>query len=161
MYNKFFDIYEENKKLDKLYIDKYGFDSEIQRKNKLELLVELGELANETKCFKYWSLKKPNMDLVIEEYVDSLQMVLCMFNDLNISLDEEFPLEKEFDLIDGFMYLFNLSSKLANDYNKEILKEIFVNLLKLGYLIGFSDEEIILWFKKKIKINIERMETGY
>ncbi len=161
MYNKFIEIYEENKKLDELFFQKYGNDSEIRRKNKLELLVELGELANETKCFKYWSLKKPNRDLVLEEYVDTLQMVFYMFNDLNIPLDSEFPCEKEFDLIDEFMYLFSLASKLSLDYNEENVKEIFVNLIKLGSLLEFSDEEIILWFNKKIEINKERMETGY
>src|SRR5699024_5676501 len=40
----------------------------------LALLVELGELANETRCFKFWS-KKPGSDrtVILEEFVANRQ----------------------------------------------------------------------------------------
>ena len=48
-------IYKETKYLDDLFAQKYDIKSpEIIQKYKLELLVEFGELANETRCFKFW-----------------------------------------------------------------------------------------------------------
>ena len=42
-----------------------------QRKRVLALLVEIAELANETRSFKYWSLKGASeKEVLIEEYVD-------------------------------------------------------------------------------------------
>src|SRR5699024_11074132 len=45
----------------------------------LALLVELGELANETRCFKFWS-KKPGSDraVILEEFVDNLHFILLL-----------------------------------------------------------------------------------
>ena len=51
-------IYKTTKHLDEQFAMHYGHDQEIIRKNRLELLVELGELANETRCFKYWSMNQ-------------------------------------------------------------------------------------------------------
>ena len=46
--NKYIEIYEKNKKID-------------------ESLVELGEFANETKVFKYGSIKSPkDKDIILE-----------------------------------------------------------------------------------------------
>lgn len=41
----------------------------------LALQVELGELANETRCFKFWS-KKPSAqwNIILEEYVDGIHV---------------------------------------------------------------------------------------
>ena len=150
-------IYEENKKLDKIFYELYGNSDEIMLKNKLELLVELGELANETKCFKYWTNKLPNRDMVLEEYADCMLMVFYMFNDLDVSLDEEFIEPKENDIIKQFMYLFEITSKINREYNKKIVKEIFINLVYLGHLLEFTDEDIISGCMRKIEINIKRI----
>ena len=41
-------------------------DKDYYKKNCIALLVELGEFINETKCFKYWSIKKPDKEKVLE-----------------------------------------------------------------------------------------------
>ena len=52
-------IYTETKHLNELFSQQYDIKSpEIIRKYKLELLVEFGELANETRCFKFWSKRQ-------------------------------------------------------------------------------------------------------
>lgn len=54
-----YEIYAENKRLDEIFINRYKeSDPEFVRKNGIEFLVELGEFVNETKCFKYWTIKK-------------------------------------------------------------------------------------------------------
>ena len=45
----------------------------------LALLVEFGELANETRCFKYWSNKKSSpKEVVSDEYSDGLHFLLSL-----------------------------------------------------------------------------------
>ena len=56
---RFENIYRETKYLDDLFLQQYAIKSpDIIRKYKLELLVEFGELANETRCFKFWPKKQ-------------------------------------------------------------------------------------------------------
>ena len=50
----------------------------------LALLVEVGELANETRCFKFWSSKPKAADeTILEEYVDGLHFILSLGLDLS------------------------------------------------------------------------------
>lgn len=53
----------------------------IFEKLKLALAVELGELANEVRCFKFWSFKaRSPKNVVLEEYVDGIHFItsLCL-----------------------------------------------------------------------------------
>ena len=57
------EIFLKNKVLDEKFNEEYNlYDEEIINKNLLELLVEISEFANETKCFKYWTKKTINHD---------------------------------------------------------------------------------------------------
>ena len=140
-YNIFSKVYESNKELDKMF-DVFN-DREIVKKNKLELLVEIGELANETRFFKYWSNKPIDINLVKEEYADCIIMTLYFFNILNISLDENFPIIDKYDKVDIFGRLYKLASDFYYNSDKNIIKEIFTTLINLGYLIGFNNDDII------------------
>ena len=95
-YLVFNEVYQANKELDKMFDDAFA-DKEMIKKNKLELLVEIGELANETRFFKYWLDKPMDIDLVKGEYADCIIMTLYFFNIMNISLDEEFKIIGEYD----------------------------------------------------------------
>ena len=157
---KFQEIYDENKKLDAIFIAKYDHD-DLVRKNKLELLVEIGELANETKCFKYWTKKEPNKELVEEEYADCLIMTLCFFSLLHIELDEEYNyLFNELDTIDIFAKLYSLASDFYYSESRDTIKKIFVILVNLGYQLGFNDEKIINITLKKIITDKERLKNS-
>ena len=159
-YSIFNKVYEENKKLDAMFENNF-IDSKMHEKNKLELLVEIGELANETRFFKYWSNKKMNMDLVKGEFADCFAMTLYFFNILNISLDGEFTKVNNFDNVDIFARLYELGVMFYKNDNKEIIKEFFSTLITLGYIIGFTDEDIIDFTLAKIERNKERFEEGF
>ena len=150
-------VYEENKRLDLIFIEKYNH-KDFVKKNKLELLVEIGELANETRCFKYWSNKEVNNDLVKEDYADCIIMSLCFFNYLNISLDEINYINDDKEIIDLFFDIYLLASNFSVNENTEIIKEILIKLINLGYKLGFTDEEIISSCLNKIKIDRERLK---
>lgn len=156
-------IYEENKKLDEIFDDLYDNENyDTFRKNALELLVELGELANETRCFKYWSNKKASeKEIVLDEFADCMLMILFFANKLDIKLDEEFKVINENDIILQFVNLYKEASLIIEDFNKERIKTILSNLVNLGHLIGFSDMDIKEGCIKKINRNKERFKTGF
>ena len=82
--DKYLELYKKNMVLDDMFASKYSDDEQLYEKNCLEFVVEVGELANESKCFKYWSIKKPNRDNLLEEYADCLLMNLYFFNEYKI-----------------------------------------------------------------------------
>ena len=71
------EVYEKNKYLDDLFCQIK--DPLFEEKNKIELIQEIGEMVNETRCFKYWSKKEINNNLVKAEYADCIIMTLCFF----------------------------------------------------------------------------------
>ncbi len=151
------EVYIKNKELDKIFIDKYEhIDKDMYKKNKIELLVEIGELANETKCFKYWTTKSPNKELVLFEYADCIIMTLCLYNYLNLEL-EDIEFNKIEDPCDNFAYLYKLCSEFYFNDNKEILKKILFNLINLGELLNITHEEIVSNTLKKIELDTKRM----
>ena len=151
------EVYIKNKELDKIFIDKYEhIDKDMYKKNKIELLVEIGELANETKCFKYWTTKSPNKELVLFEYADCIIMTLCLYNYLNLEL-EDIEFNKIEDPCDNFAYLYKLCSEFYFNDNKEILKKILFNLINLGELLNITHEEIVSNTLEKIELDTKRM----
>ena len=156
-YMTFNDVYKANKELDEMFNVSFP-DVEMVKKNKLELLVEIGELANETRYFKYWSNKPIDIDLVKMEYADCIIITLYFFNIMNIDLDEEFKEIDEYNKVDIFGRLYKLASDFYYDDDKELIKEIFVTIINLGYLIGFSDNDIIDSCMTKINKNKGRFK---
>ena len=100
----YIDYYNRNKQLDDIYLERYSKTvNDYYEKNCLGLVVELCELANESKCFKYWSIKESNKSLVLEEYADCLSMLLCIFNYHNVNDLELLNIS----LSDDLVYMFN------------------------------------------------------
>ena len=152
---KYKELYEEKKLIDDAFDKLYDSDcQDVIKKTLLALLVELGELANETNCFKYWIDKKPSPDpIILEEYADCMLMAMFFCRNLDISLDENFDEVKENTLVEQFIYLYRECSSLLNDYRKERVKSILVNLIYLGYLMGYDDTQLVDAGLSKIKKN--------
>lgn len=129
----------------------------------LALIVELGELANETRCFKFWSKKSPSSkEVILEEYVDCLHFILSigLYNKyLDIELNSLNYTDS--NLTDLFLTL-NLSiSNFINNQSKENYVNIFNNFLFLGKLLGFTPTDIEAAYISKNEINHERQDQGY
>ena len=157
-------LYERNKKLDDIFNMKYKeIEAKLYEKNCLELVVELGELANESRCFKYWSIKKANKELLLEEYADCLIMVLYMFNYYNVTKIYDLKVEYSDDILFVFNDLIRMCTKfMVNvDIDDDYLMNVFNYLLHLGELLKFTHEEIIDACYKKIIKNEERLSSDY
>ena len=82
-------------------------------------------------------------------------MTLYFFNIMGINLDEDFEEIAEYNKVDIFARLYKLASDFYYSEDKNIIKEIFVTIIKLGYLIGFTDIDIINACMTKINKNKE------
>ena len=144
--------YQKNKKLDEEFNSKYQENEpEFYEKNCIELLVEIGEFINETKCFKYWSIKSPNKEKMLEELADCLNMIFYFYGLLNLDITD-FTNTK----ID------NLSTNLFNNLNEQDIKNIFVNLLDFAYSLDIQEEELLEKLEEKHQIIYNRLEdTNY
>ena len=154
-------ILKVNQKLDKVFDEKYSSDKDYYNKNCIALLVELGEFINETKCFKYWSIKTPNMDNVLEEYADCITMCLSFFTHLNTKL-ENIPMH--YDTNDIFILvneIFKDATNMMDNGNSDLIKKIFSNLLYLGELLNLDKQDIYNACYKKMNIIDERLNSDY
>lgn len=156
-------IYKETKYLDELFLQQYDIKSpEIIQKYKLELLVEFGELANETRCFKFWSKRqKGEKEKILEEYIDCLFMILYFCNINNVELNECFELPEKTDLVDAFLKLYEYGLFLNNQMNKDIVKKLLVQILYISELLEFDLIDLEEETKKKSLIIQKRLESDY
>ncbi len=149
-------------------------DAKIQAQHQLEnenlvdrkilaLLVEIGELANETKCFKFWSLKPPAAtDIILEEYVDGIHFILSLGLEMEIDTNMSF-LEQESSrtLTEQFLIVYETVSSCKNEQSISNYKKMFEEYLLLGKLLGFSSEQVEKAYVSKNKVNHQRQQQGY
>lgn len=154
----------EQKKLD-AYILKNNLDmneSSYWEDRIIAMQVELAELINEIRFFKFWS-KKPqsNREVILEEFVDCLHFGLSLGNTLEV---EEFifgmgDMKRPLRLI-----YFDISQKLLNlarEKDQRLLKSILFNLFEIAWFIGYSEEEIKEAYSKKRDENYKRQDSNY
>lgn len=157
------EVYEQNKKLDIEFIHKYGANLESMRdKNILSLLVEIGELANETRCFKYWSVKGPSpKEVILEEYADVVTMVLCFCNYLHANIQNTVSdlMYRTLDL--QFLELYQSVSEFRHDYTASKIETILSKVLVLGHSLEFTDQDMKKACFRKMGIVQERLESNY
>lgn len=132
-------------------------------KKVLALLVELGEFANETRCFKFWSKKGPSEKAVmLEEYVDGLHFILSLglikeYTYINLVLNRNVIT----DGTDGFLTLYNKSLNFKINPTEKNYENMFQYFLDLGSFFGFTGEDIENAYLEKNKVNHKRQEQGY
>jgi dimeric dUTPase (all-alpha-NTP-PPase superfamily) len=156
-------LYNMQKELDR-YIEK---NNNLENKNvfqekHLALLVELGELANETRCFKFWSQKPRNeKHIILEEYVDGIHFILS----LGIENDYYYMSEKKtmptFTETEQFIKVFQACTLFHSFPTEENYQAMFESYLQLGKLLGFTEEDIQRAYLQKNEVNFKRQDTGY
>jgi len=128
----------------------------------MALQVELGELANETRCFKYWSKKAPAArEVILEEYVDCLHFVLSIGLEINY-MEVSTEVEKEDrSVVEQFLKVFANIADFQRDASSQNYLNLWNNFVLLGSIIGFSWDEIIDAYLRKNEINHQRQVEGY
>lgn len=133
-------------KLDQTIIENHYLQGEdLYNSKKLALLVELGELANEIRFFKFWSIdKKPRTETICSfckggKYVtDDLMCHMCLGTGIDESKN---PMLEEY--VDGIHFILSLG---LDRYTKTELKDILQQSEPLHYT-NLEDQFISLFYE--------------
>ncbi|EDL63429.1 dUTP diphosphatase [Bacillus sp. SG-1] len=157
-------LFEMQRELD-TYIEKeHGLEkADLFQRKILSLLVEVGELANETRCFKFWSTKPSSeKSVILEEFVDGVHFILSLGIYMGIKhfeLREANYIEK--DVTSQFLEIYDsinglLTKKSVTEYDQLVHQYFY-----LGKLLGFSHEDVVKAYKQKNEVNYKRQQEGY
>lgn len=143
-------------------------------KKLLALQVELGELANEWRGFKFWSNDQEprtnrfapgvadsyNYNPLLEEYVDCLHFILSIGleidrNDFEYLSDHDY---KAHDITNQFMRTMDYAIGLRED---DYYADLLYSFIYLGEMLGFTWEQVVDAYYAKNQVNHERQNTGY
>ncbi|MCT2535059.1 dUTP diphosphatase [Aquibacillus koreensis] len=158
-------LFSMQKKLDAYIQSNHHLQtSELFDKKILALLVEVGELANETRCFKFWSKKPPSdQQVILEEYVDGIHFILSLGIDKgysNYNGENKTELVQK-DITLTFHHVYEKIIAFKNEPSKACYTQLFDTYIRLGELLGFSEQSMSEAYLEKNKVNFERQDQGY
>src|SRR5699024_11487970 len=126
----------------------------------LALLVELGELANETRCFKFWSTKGASDDaIILEEYVDNIHFLLSIGNHKGYAFSAIQTEEANKQATTTFNHVFVKAVQFYENQTKENYESLFRTYLQLASLLGFTEAAIQKAYHQKNEVNYERQRS--
>ncbi|MCL2321555.1 MAG: dUTP diphosphatase [Oscillospiraceae bacterium] len=117
----------------------------------IALIVEVSELANATRCFKYWSYKQPEpKEIVLEEFADCLHFTISLgveigFNNFNKIIYEKCSVP----LYEQFLNLYIDVNDFLACHNEENFISIFNDLICMGLSMNFTIIELFDSYIKK------------
>ena len=159
------ELFEQQKKFDEFIHKKHRLTYEkIFMETKLALFVELSELANEIKSFKFWSVKGSSpKEKILEEYVDGLNFItsLCLMKKIKPIFITNIKNEKTFTKHEITIKFLDLFKKIYKLNSKNSLIKWFIKYLNFGFCLNFSLNEILNAHMKKNKINYRRQKNNY
>lgn len=128
----------------------------------LALLVELGECANETKTFKYWSLSKPSpKEIIAEELSDVVHFMFSLGIDCGLKTTHIEIKESSLSLSELFLHAYKLVTSLLADFSQETLINIYETVFTIATKLHISPENIRQEYLKKNEKNHERQDNNY
>lgn len=156
-------LFSMQKQLDSHIEAKHDVDeNQLFESKYLALLVELGELANETRCFKFWSVKPPSdRETILEEYVDGLHFILSLGIEKGYRYESNEDYSINLSATDQFNHLFSQCVLFHNNTSQINYTNLFRSFLGLGHILGFDENAIMDAYKKKNEKNYVRQEQGY
>ncbi|MCQ2753101.1 MAG: dUTP diphosphatase [Bacilli bacterium] len=160
--------------LSKLYPLQAGLDQDIAKRHHityqktfyqrlLALIVELGEFANETRCFKYWSLKGPSpIKVVLEEYVDGLHFILSLGVILKPKkMVYEIKAKKGSNLTLAILSAYQEALKLKDHYSLNQYQKAMGAYLDLISYLKVTPKQVIDAYQSKLQVNYTRQINHY
>ena len=159
---QFHELFDMQQNLDAYIEQKQQVQKDVFQEKGLALLVELAELANETRCFKYWSSKGASKrEVLLEEFVDSIHFMLSLGNMKGYRL-ENWPAEEgEADLTVLFIEATARISQFIAEPTKQHYVAIWQVYAQLAYNLHFSVTDVLKAYVEKNEKNYERQKSGY
>jgi dimeric dUTPase (all-alpha-NTP-PPase superfamily) len=104
----------------------------------LALLVEIGEFANTTRCFKYWSNKGSEAkDVVLDEYADGLHFFLSLGIDIKTTKEVYEISKPDNNLTDQFHLVYRLIADFKDDASEVNYIKAFSSFLNILPFSGY------------------------
>lgn len=158
-------LFKMQKALDSHIEEKHGLQNEdLFTRKVLALLVEVGELANETRCFKFWSVKPSSpQNVILEEFVDGIHFILslgivCGFDKREFSLEKD---QSADSLTDQFLKVYERITLFQKGKGFAEFLDLFNSYMALASLMGISTEEIQQAYFQKNEVNYQRQQNNY
>ena len=159
--------------LSKLYIKQAELDQRIadnhsvtyvstRERRILALLVEIGEFANATRCFKYWSNKKSEpQDIVLDEYVDGLHFFLSLGIDIKVSKKTYNYTKRADNLTKQVLETYRLASLFYKNQDEKSYIKAFQAFINIVPLLKVRWSTIEKAYYKKLGENYSRQDNNY
>lgn len=139
-------------------------------KKVMAFIVEVSELANEWRGFKFWSEDQKSTNRILEEYVDGLHFLLSIGLEQGRTSVKLFTRPTQVNIVECFLdiytsavgmgiYTFALemdTQRAHIDYDI-----LFNDYLSLGDVLGFTLDQIEQAYFAKNKVNHQRQDNGY
>lgn len=138
-------LYEFGNKLDRQIHSRVDLQEKALISQKiLALQVKIGELANETECYKFWLAKKITIRReVLEKYKEVLYLALSIGIEKDFT-ETEFPVKAvESDLTNQFLNLFIDINDFMVCSSKDHYITLIEDLLSLSLSLGITEEDIL------------------
>ncbi|WP_422122990.1 dUTP diphosphatase [Planococcus sp. X10-3] len=161
--------------LEKLFTMQEELDRYIQKNNNVEgdlfdkkglaLIVELAELANETRAFKFWSSKGPSdREVILEEYVDSIHFLLSLGIDQDLNMLKEWPEPvplADKDLTALFLKTNKSILEFMEQHSMSTYQTVWSCYGAIAEILGFTYDDVMDAYLAKNQKNYDRQKDGY
>lgn len=156
-------LFKMQKELDDFIEKTQKIEHDVFKEKGLALMVELAELANETRCFKFWSTKGPSArEVILEEYVDSIHFILSLGLLKGYTSIEKWPVvEEKRDLTETFLMTQNYILTFISHPTEHSYAAIWQCYGLLAYNLGFTFEDVVSAYIEKNEENYNRQRSGY
>lgn len=159
---EFKELFEMQRQLDAFIEKTQNIERDVFKEKGLALMIELAELANETRCFKFWSTKGPSeREIILEEFVDSIHFLLSLGNEKDLSLDAWPEIQMKEDLTNWFLRTQDAILLFIQHPTEDYYRAVWQYYGVLAYNLDFSFDDIIGAYIAKNEKNYERQRTGY
>jgi len=136
--------------------------SETRIRRILALMVEIGELANETRTFKFWSFKPASeKEILLEELSDCVHFAVSLGIDLEDAQRELTFVQRNESLSDQFIDWMAACALLKSHFTIENHQHVLSYIGSIALAMGFSAEDVSNIYIKKNSINHTRQDNNY
>lgn len=153
------EFYRWQKELDEEILKKHHLTfKETAHHRLLALIVELGEFANETRCFKFWSQKKDvDKQKINLEYADAFHFFLSLGHYFP-KCQKSYLLKKPENFFFQLLKVFSETNKLIKNFSLSQYQKAFRCFLQLSF---FYQIDINRYYLQKRKENFRRQKNNY
>jgi len=128
----------------------------------IALLVELGEFANSTRAFKYWSNKpSESRERVLDEYADGMHFFLSLGIDINSpKMVYEVP-SSPLNINELILKTYTLMGEFARKQDVTSYQDAFLAFLQIAEKVEANEKDIVDAYLSKLDVNYKRQENNY